>query len=241
MMHRVILPKFTWYPDEHRCILPGQYYAASTDISKVADRYISADPACLFEVGSLPSMPDDKGHLILFSRELVLIDEVFYNEKMHSSLLSGYEGVALEKVNPDNRSEEPKNWHSASESSGWGTPGAPNSVYTETPPSSDIVHLSSGKITPNEDGFEDMLIISFNLSGNTNVVSVTIFDESGNYVRKVAENLYVGPEASLIWDGTADDGSMVDTGIYIVFITIFDDSGKTNKWKKVCTVITKIV
>jgi hypothetical protein len=225
--------------DEHRCILPGQYFAVTSDISRVAARYFSADFCYIYPVGSLPSMPDDKGHLILFSRELVLIDEVYYNENMQSSLLSGSEGVALEKINPRNKSVEPENWHSASESSGWGTPGAANSVFSETPSYSDKVHLSSGKITPNEDGYEDLLIVSFNLSGNTNVISVTIFDESGNYVRKVAENLYAGQEASVIWDATGDDGSMVDTGIYIVLITVFDESGKTNKWKKVCTVIRK--
>ena len=117
------------------------------------------------EISSLPSMPDDKGHLILYSRELVKIDEVSYSEKMQSSLLSGYEGVALEKINPDNKSEETKNWHSASESSGWGTPGAPNSVCSEMPVTSDMVNLSSSRITPDDDGFEDMLVIDFNLTG----------------------------------------------------------------------------
>jgi len=223
--------------DEHQCILPGQYFAITTDMEMVTERYFSGDPDYISEVGSLPSMPDDKGHLILFSRELVKIDEVSYSEKMQSSLLAGYEGVALEKINPANNSGDAGNWHSASESSGWGTPGAPNSVWSETPVPSSRVNLSSSRITPDGDGFEDMLLINFNLTGNSNVVSVTIFDESGSYVRKVAGNLYAGPEASLVWDGTADDGSMVDTGIYIVFITMFDDSGKTNKWKKVCTVI----
>jgi hypothetical protein len=64
-----------------------------------------------------------------------------------------------------------------------------------------------------------------------------IFDETGNYVKKIASNMLMGPEASLVWDGTADDGSPVYTGIYIVFITMYDDTGKTEKWKKVCTVI----
>jgi hypothetical protein len=49
--------------------------------------------------------------------------------------------------------------------------------------------------------------------------------------------MLTGPEASVIWDGTADDGSPVDTGIYIVLITLYDENGKTAKWKKVCTVI----
>ena len=54
---------------------------------------------------------------------------------------------------------------------------------------------------------------------------------------RLLTNLFAGAEASLIWDGTSDDGSLVNTGIYIVLITLYDDTGKTARWKKVCTVI----
>jgi hypothetical protein len=229
------------YPvsNENRCMMPGSYYAISTDIRKVTERYISSARENIFETGSLPSMSDDKGHLILYNRELDRIDEVFYNEKMHYSLLSGFEGITLEKTSPCLKSEEAVNWHSAAENSGWGTPGAPNSVLADVTSESDKVSFSSSKISPDNDGNEDFLVINFNLAGNGNVISVTVFDETGNYVKKVASNLLAGPEASLIWDGTADDGTMVRTGIYIVFITLYDDTGKTNKWKKVCTVIRR--
>jgi len=223
--------------DEARCIIPGTYYAITTDRKRVTGRFFSANPEFIFENGSLPSMSDAEGHLILYNRELEKIDEVFYNEKMHYSLLVFYEGVALEKTGPQNKSFESVNWHSATESSGWGTPGAPNSVFVEFPPASDEVVFSSSKITPDNDGLEDNLVIHLNLTGNGNVVSVTVFDETGSYVRKIASNMLAGPEASIIWDGTADDGSPVNTGIYIVFITLYDDTGKTNRWKKVCTVI----
>jgi hypothetical protein len=223
--------------DERRCIMPYSYYAISTDIEKISARYFSTDPGCLFETGSLPSMPDDEGHLVLFNMELDRIDEVIYNDDMHFSLLSGDEGVALEKTGTDIRSEIASNWHSASESSGWGTPGARNSMYMDIPASGDKVVFSSHKITPDNDGYEDILIIRFNLSGNGNVVSVTVFDEQGSYVKKVVSNLFAGPEATVIWDGTADDGSPVNTGIYIVFITLYDDTGKTERWKKICTVL----
>jgi hypothetical protein len=182
-------------------------------------------------------MSDDEGHLILYNRELERIDEVFYNEEMHYSFLSGYEGVALEKTMPRNTSEEAINWHSASESSGWGTPGALNSVFVELPTASDKVVFSSSKITPDNNGYEDILVIQLRLTGNGNVISVMVFDETGNYIRKIATNMFAGPESSVIWDGTADDGTFVDTGIYIIFITLYDDTGKTNKWKKVCTVL----
>jgi hypothetical protein len=222
---------------DERCILPGEYFAITTDTKRISERYFSTDPAHLFETGSLPSMPDDKGHLVLYNRELDRIDELVYNDDMHYSLLSTQEGVALEKSDPHKQSQEKTNWHSATESSGWGTPGAPNSVFVEMPSTSDKVVLSSSKISPDDDGYEDFLSISMNFTGNGNVVSVMVFDEMGNYVRKIAKNLYVGAEASVIWDGTADNGSMVNTGIYIILITLYDDTGKTEQWKKVCTVI----
>jgi len=225
--------------DERRCFLPGEYYAVSTDTKKISDRYFSADPTRLFKTESLPSMSDDKGHLVLFNRELDLIDEFMYTDKMHYSLLSSQEGVSLEKIRPGDKSGEKTNWHSASESSGWGTPGAPNSMFVEVPVTSDKITFSSTKITPDNDGNEDILIISMNFTGTGNVISVAVFDETGSFVRKIATNLFAGAEVSLNWDGTSDDGTLVNTGIYIVLISVFDDTGKTEKWKKVCTVIRR--
>jgi len=222
---------------QKRCILPGSFYAVTTDRQKISERYFSSDPDFLFETVALPSMSDDEGHLILHNRELDIIDEVRYNDEIHYSLLAGHEGVALEKTGPNNDSDNTANWHSATESSGWGTPGAPNSLYVDIPSSSDRVVFSSAKITPDSDGNEDNLIIHFSLTGNGNVVTVMVFDEAGGYVKNIAANIFVGPEASLIWDGTADDGSQVYSGIYIVLITLFDDTGKTDRWKKVCTVV----
>ncbi|MGC1389600.1 MAG: lamin tail domain-containing protein [Bacteroidales bacterium] len=223
--------------DEKRCIMPQTYYAITSDPKMISERYFSTDKDYLFKTANLPSMPDDKGHIVLYDRELDKIDEVFYNEKMHFSLLSNVEGVALEKIIPQNKSDETNNWHSATESSGWGTPGAPNSVFAEMPAVSDKIVFSSSKITPNNDGNEDFLRIMMNLKGNGNVISVIVFDEAGNYVRKISSNLYAGTEASVIWDGTSDDGSLVRTGIYIILITLYNDTGKTEQWKKVCTVI----
>lgn len=222
---------------EKRCILPASYYAITADAERISERYFSADVEHLFKTASLPPMSDKEGHLALFNRELDRIDEVYYNEDMHFSLLSGFEGISLEKSSPGNKSEEKSNWHSASESAGWGTPGAPNSIFIEAPASADKIVFSSSKITPDGDGIEDLLSIGFSLTGDDNVVSAAVYDETGQYVRKIAANMYLGPEGSLIWDGTADDASPVNTGIYIVYITLYNTKGKTERWKKVCTVI----
>ena len=222
---------------EKRCIMPGTYFAVTSDRQKIIDRYASSVPESLFEISSLPSMSDNEGLLILFNSELDVIDKVSYSEDMHNPLLSGFEGIALEKTGKCNLSRETASWHSATEISGWGTPGGPNSVYAELLGQTDKMSLSSTKITPDNDGYEDFLSISISLTGNANAVSVSVFDEAGGFVKKIASNMLTGAEATFLWDGTADDGSPVNSGIYIILINLFDDKGKTERWKKVCTVL----
>jgi len=222
---------------ENRCILPRNYNVITTDRNVLLNRFYSSDPDRVFEVSDLPSMPDDDGHLILYVRQLEKIDEVFYGADMHYSLLSGYEGISLEKIRPCSQSADRSQWHSASESSGWGTPGSPNSVLSKQAENKDPITLSSSTITPDNDGNNDFLEIDLKLKGLGNIVSVTIFDESGYFVKMIADNLLAGPDASIVWNATNENGRLVNTGIYILLITIFDDAGKTEKWKKVCTVI----
>ena len=224
---------------ENRCVIPRNYIVITSSKEALAGRFPHADAGNIIEVSSLPSMPDDKGHLILFNRSLEKVDEVFYDEEMHYSLLSGDEGISLEKVTVNGNSADRSQWHSAAESAGWGTPGAPNSVLSENPESKNRVILSSTKISPDNDGYEDFLVIHFMLGRPGSVVSVNVFDETGRFVKRVADNLLAGPESSVVWNGTADDEKLVGTGIYILLISLFDDSGKTQKWKKVCTVIRR--
>ncbi|MBI5008852.1 MAG: hypothetical protein HZB98_04230 [Bacteroidia bacterium] len=73
--------------------------------------------------------------------------------------------------------------------------------------------------------------------GNGNIISVSVFDERGSQIRKIASNMLTGNEVSFVWDGIADDGSPVRSGIYIVYITWFDDTGKSESFKRVCTVL----
>jgi hypothetical protein len=222
---------------ERRCILPGDYYAVTSGRGKVLDRFFSSDPFKVFGVSSLPSMPDDKGHLILFNRRLEKIDEVVYDEKMQYSLLQDDEGISLEKIRPQGPSADQSYWHSASESSGWGTPGIANSVISEEQEGSDMLTFSSTKITPDNDGNEDFLVMDLKLTGNGNVVSVSVFDETGSFVKRITDNFFAGQEASIVWDATGEDGGIVRSGIYILLISLFDETGKTRKWKKVCAII----
>jgi hypothetical protein len=112
----------------------------------------------------------------------------------------------------------------------------PNSVLSEETESRQFIIFIDQDHSDN-DGNEDFLVIDLALTGLGNIISVAVFDETGGFVKKIADNMLAGPEASIVWNGTADDEKLVETGIYIILITVFDDTGKTRKWKKVCTVI----
>lgn len=220
-----------------RCILPGGYLAITCDGEATEARYRSSDPDNIAEVPALPSMNNDAGHLLLLTIDLRIIDEVEYNESMHFQLLADYEGIALEKTGPGNNSMDHSSWHSAAGSSGWGTPGKPNSVYREYPAYSAEVSLSSTRLTPDSDGNDDFIAVHLVFPDQGYVVSVNVFDETGWLVKRAASNLLAGAEADIIWDGTSEDGTLVRPGIYVILVNAFNERGKTMRWKKACTVL----
>ena len=82
-----------------------------------------------------------------------------------------------------------------------------------------------------------MLVIGINSDDPGTIVSVLIFDETGTFVRKLAENYMAGNNASIVWDGCRNDGRPVRPGIYILLIEMYNAGGRVSKWKKVCAVI----
>ena len=223
--------------DEPRCIMPGDYYAVTKDCESVVYRYYSGDPEHIFGLSSLPSLPDDEGILILYYRDLEQIDRLHYSEDQHFDLLSYTAGISLERIDPDKKSGDISNWHSATGLSGWGTPGAKNSVFIEDENNPMDVVLSSKKITPDNDGFEDILTIDIVFESSDRVVTILIFNDHGFRVRNLAENITSGEKEKVLWDGTDDNGTTVIEGIYIIYIRSVGKNGDIDVWKKVCAVI----
>ncbi|MCX6255061.1 MAG: lamin tail domain-containing protein, partial [Bacteroidia bacterium] len=214
---------------ENRCIMPGSYYAITTDKERITARYFSTDTEYLFETGSLPSMADDEGHLILYNRELDRIDEVFYNEEMHDSLLSGYEGIALEKTMPRNTSEEAINWHSASESSGWGTPGAPNFYKDNEAPvvtGCEASGKNSVEVTFNEEPGTELLVPgNFSLNAGENKSISVIKKKSLTYKVKFTNELNNRSLNNLIISRICDNSGNCAQNIQVPFTPVWAETG----------------
>lgn len=230
----VMANAFTGTP---RQLLPREYIAVTTDRDAVVEGYPCASPHEVFEASHLPSMPDDGGTLVLYDRMLTVIDMVSYSSDMHQSVLSGTEGIALEKVNPALPSDVASSWHSASEACGWGTPGAANSVSVEPPDAGGGLSLSSSRVSPDGDGFEDVVSVSVWPGGYDNIISVTVFNDRGYCVRRLAERFSGGAGATFIWDGTTDSGARLPSGLYMIMAESVNSSGVSRRWKKVCAVL----
>ena len=182
-------------------------------------------------------MPDDEGTLVLYDHALDVIDMVNYTSTMHLLFLSGVEGVALEKASPELPSDISGNWHSASETCGWGTPGAPNSVTVSLAEHTEALTLSSGRVSPDGDGFEDLLSVSIYPGGDDNVISVTVFSDRGYIIRRLAERFAAGPGAVFIWDGTTDSGGRLPAGLYVIMAESINTAGESRRWKRVCALL----
>jgi hypothetical protein len=220
-----------------RQLLPGEYIALTTDREALLGHYHCADRQAVYETGRLPSMPDDKGSLVLYDHELNIIDRVDYTSSMHLVFLSGTEGIALEKVSPDLPSAVAANWHSASQACDWGTPGTENSVLVDSREERIGMTLSSSRVSPDCDGFEDVMSVDVYPGGDDNIITVTIFNDRGFIVKQLAERFVAGEGSRFVWDGTGDNGRRLPAGLYMIMAETYNTQGVTRRWKDVCALL----
>jgi hypothetical protein len=221
----------------HRQLLPGGFIALTSGREEFIVIYPCADGEGVYRSDRLPAMPDDEGTLILYDKSLDIIDRVDYSSSMHMLFLQGTSGVALEKVSPSMASDVAGNWHSALEFCNWGTPGATNSVRIEETEEADGMTLSASRVSPDGDGFEDLVSIGVFPGGDENVITVTVFNDRGYPVRRLAEKVAAGAGTRFIWDGLSDSGARLPAGLYLVIAESYNTAGSARRWKEVCALL----
>ncbi len=223
-----------------RLFLPGDYAVFSTSRADVASRFANVDVNANYQ-NSLPSLDDQEDNLSLFwtkNTSLVTVDRLDYTEDWHNALLttSEKEGVALERISPDQPTNLAANWTSAARPTtggGAGTPTQPNSQrLANVDPSGDLVTLAVDRLSPDNDGLEDFLDIRYALPDAGFVATTTIFDSDGVPIKRLVRQQLIGSQGALRWDGDTDDGQRVRPGIYILYIELFSPSGETKRVKK---------
>ncbi|NLR79167.1 lamin tail domain-containing protein [Chitinophaga eiseniae] len=223
-----------------RLLMPGQPLALTTDVTALCGGYPHAQPENIQTVGSLPSMPVTEGTIVLLRADSTLLDELHYTSRLHFPLARELQGVSLERLSYARPTEDAGNWHSAATAAGNATPGAINSQRWPDAGDSLNIVLAPGVFSPNQDGIDDWVRISWQLPGPGYVGNIVIYDIQGRPVKWLARNFLLGNNGYLQWDGKNENAVLLPSGIYIFLIEIFNLPGQVKRCKRTVVMARKL-
>jgi Lamin Tail Domain/Bacterial Ig-like domain len=224
----------------NRLLTPGDYVVFSASVSDLQTRYPNSLPNRLLPV-QLPTFDDNSDNVTFYWTEQgqsVVLDSVDYEADWHNALLSSgdREGVALERISTGGGSNDPSNWTSAAR---LGSPTLPNTQSAPATPvqTEDWLTLSNVRISPDDDGFEDFILLQANLNTGDNQANVLVFDSEGVPVKTIVRQAITGTDGSVRWDGDLDNGARARPGIYILYVELFNANGEVRRAKRTVAVV----
>ncbi len=223
-------------PGSCHALLPGEYALLCSSFDKVVKFYPGPAVKNHLETGSFPAYGNESGTVVLFDEDLVPIDEFTYHENMHYPFLNTSKGVSLERIHYDRPAQDATNWHSASQSSGFGTPGYRNSMFMEPGENDGSVSVQPRVFTPGIGGINNCINIHYRLDDAGNLARIMIFDVSGRLIRTLVNNELLGSSGSYSWDGLGDDRQKAAAGIYIILVELTDIRGRVKRYKETAVV-----
>lgn len=221
-----------------RLFLPETFVLLSTNGAIVSEQYQCSDDNFV-DMSSFPSYANAGGTALLMSKDGTVVDQMDFSEKMHYPLLKETKGVSLERVSYDVDSSDPDNWHSASESVRFGTPGYANSMHQDMLVSADDITVTPELFSPDGDGYNDHCMISYRFEDSGYTMNIYVFSTGGQLVRHLAKGELVGQQGGVVWNGTDDNGNRVPLGIYVIVTEIFNLDGRVKQFKNGVVVATR--
>jgi len=221
-------------------LFPDNYVVLSTDPNKIYPFYSYPGKKVFLKMDKMPSYNSADGRVTVVNKSLQIVDDLSYTESMQFKLLNSFQGVSLERIHPDQITQDAKNWHSAAESAGFGTPGYKNSQYAQFETFDGEITIEPEVFSPDNDGFNDLLNIRYKFDEPGYVANVTIFDARGRKIKSLISNEMLAVEGYFTWDGLNDYNHKASIGMYVVFVEVFNLNGKTKHFKKTCVLGSKL-
>ncbi len=219
-------------------LFPKDYALLTTNPTIVQSQYVYMNKDNFIKMNSFPTYPNEKGTVILLSNNN-LIDRFDYSESMHYPLLKSYDGVSLERIHPDRKTQDASNWHSAAYTVGYATPCYINSCYSETQTTNNKFSSYPEIFSPDQDGYNDILHIHYQMEQAGYKATITIYDLNGRKIKTLVNNILLDTDGYITWDGTTDENIKAATGIYIIVIDYFNLKGNVKREKLTTTLAIK--
>jgi hypothetical protein len=204
-------------------------YCLITDDSSFLD-IISDTSILILPENGLPGLNNSSETIYILDHTESVIDSVHYNENW--SLM---DSRSVEKYRIIDTSNEPNNWGISVGESGK-TPGFQNSLFFSDLPSKGSVTLSPDPFSPDGDGIDDELTITYSLPYLGAAIRWEIIDMAGRVIAKPYYNYQVAQNGKLTWNGQRDNGKSARIGIYVMKIS-FQDVASIQSWETVKTVV----
>ncbi|HEY1010635.1 MAG TPA: lamin tail domain-containing protein [Daejeonella sp.] len=220
-------------------IAPGQHLVFTADPENIAEEYSIGASAHILKIAPMPAFNDNNGTVLLLSGSNI-IDRFNYSEKMHFQLLKKFEGISLERSRFDLDANIPGNFRSATAASGYATPGYKNSQFSSFQPGTEEFTLSSKTFSPDSDGFEDLMEVSYNMTVPGMVATVKILNDKGLLIKSLLKNSTLNKQGILTWDGLDEQNNLSGPGIYVIYAEIFDASGNVERFRKAFALAIKL-
>lgn len=220
-------------------LFPETYIVLSENGTTVKREFQTINLKGFYDIVDLPSMNIDDDVVTLSDKNLIVIDNLIYTSKMHFPLLVSSKGVSLERIDFNRPTNDKTNWNSASEAVGFATPAYKNSQYLLADGGSGV-SISNPLFSPDNDGYNDVLNINYKLDEIGKIANIYIYDSKGRQVRYLIRNQQLQQEGTVSWNGINDDNEKAPIGIYVVYVELFNLSGKLNKYKLSCTLAGKL-
>jgi hypothetical protein len=218
---------------------PKSYIVITENRNNILQNYSTINPDGVLEVSSLPTFDDAEGTVLIQNSKSEFIDSVKYSDAWHYDLLHDKNGVSLERISFDAKSQDENNWHSAASVVGFATPAYKNSQAIDNLNNQAEITLQPKIFSPDNDGVDDILLINYNLDAAGYSAKISIFDAEGNSIKIISNLQTLEQKGFFQWDGTDANGSKMARGIYVVYAEFFNTSGKKIVLKKDCVLAGK--
>ncbi|MCB9034501.1 MAG: lamin tail domain-containing protein [Chitinophagales bacterium] len=226
------------FDDEH-LIKPYDYLVFTLDANQLSSTYSNTNIDNCFTVSDLP-LDEEEDIVIIKNSENTMLDKLHYYSSFHLSTLNNIEGISLERVSPlYNKTQDVDNWHSASKTVGFATPGIKNSELQEIDFAATVT-VEPEVFSPDQDGFDDLLLISYQLENSLARAVANIYNTEGRLIKEITENESINDKGFFKWDGTDNDGNKSKIGIYFVQVNLSYSNGEQKSYTYKCVLASRL-